>query len=240
MATTRKANDDDDEPRSVTLLAPRALALRPDVAPFALLYATALAAFATRPDLRDASAYACATILAAHVFVVLATYWSVEVRRGAHFCAVRSVQEASAVKVVPSAPGGRRQLCRLLRMRAGAAAPPCDGGGAGSGGGGEGDESAHFYWQRRKYVLVRAQDGASGPPRFERCAYPTERPLGEYLASRGIGSEAAVRALGAQFGPNEIAIPEPSFWELYAQQLLAPFFVFQLFCVALWSLDDYW
>ena len=35
-------------------------------------------------------------------------------------------------------------------------------------------------------------------------------------------------------------MPPPPFGELLAQQLSAPFFVFQLFCCALWALDEMW
>ena len=77
------------------------------------------------------------------------------------------------------------------------------------------------------------------PPAVSKLRYPSNRPAGEYLSTRGLEG-GAVAAVGDTFGANKLAIPVPSFWTVYQQQLTSPVCTFQVLCVLLWMLDEYW
>lgn len=61
-----------------------------------------------------------------------------------------------------------------------------------------------------------------------------------YWKSSGHTTEAKVTAAAENWGKNKFLVPLPQFYSMLKEQLLAPFFVFQVFCVGLWCLDEYW
>lgn len=42
------------------------------------------------------------------------------------------------------------------------------------------------------------------------------------------------------YGQNTIEIAVKSYWELFRSEILNPFYLFQIFSITLWCLDEYW
>lgn len=94
-----------------------------------------------------------------------------------------------------------------------------------------------FNFQKRTYVYSNRTNT------FEMIEYPTELAITEYISAAGSSSKtstADAEDRRFKFGRNVLEMPTPTFSELYVQHLLAPFFVFQVFCIFLWLLDEYW
>ena len=91
-----------------------------------------------------------------------------------------------------------------------------------------------FEYHRRRYVL----DAEEGTWTKVRCN--TKMPTSFFGKWRGMTDADQVFASGIRFGENKFDVRQPTFREMYKKQLLSPFTVFQIFCVGLWMLDDYW
>jgi cation-transporting ATPase 13A1 len=69
--------------------------------------------------------------------------------------------------------------------------------------------------------------------------FPTNSFLTLYQQTQGYTKENDQFLGKLKWGPNDFDIPIPKFLELLKEQLVAPFFVFQFFCMLLWCLDEY-
>lgn len=77
-------------------------------------------------------------------------------------------------------------------------------------------------------------------PRFRPVRYPIQFPLKWYSGWSGHETLLSCTVACRIYGRNTTALELPAFLELLAEQTVAPFFLFQVFCVVLWSLDEYW
>ncbi|XP_055975258.1 endoplasmic reticulum transmembrane helix translocase [Sorex fumeus] len=204
-----------------------ALLRRLTVLPFAgLLYPAWLGAAAAGcwgwgsswAQVPEAALLALAAICLAHALTVLSGHWSVH----AH-CALTCTPEydpnkVTMVKVVPTPNNGATELVCLRRDE-----------------GEDGQEVLSFEFQKIKY----SYDGLE-KKRFLPAAFPVANPFSFYQTCRGLQDTAEIRAAEKKFGSNKAEMVVPDFWELFKERATAPFFVFQVFCVGLWCLDEYW
>lgn len=94
-------------------------------------------------------------------------------------------------------------------------------------------ESVYFEFQNVKYGYNNKKVG------FEKLKYPSKGKISDFLLSTGHSEKEFIKS-HLKWGYNEFDIPLPGFLDLYLEHLIAPFFLFQVLCLFLWSLDDYW
>ncbi|XP_037362164.1 endoplasmic reticulum transmembrane helix translocase [Talpa occidentalis] len=166
----------------------------------------------------EAALLVLATICLAHALTVLSGHWSVH----AH-CALTCTPEydpskATFVKVVPTPNNGSTELVALHRDE-----------------GEDGQEVLSFEFQKIKYSY-----DALEKKRFLPVAFPVGNTFSYYQSNRGFQEDSEIRAAEKKFGSNKAEMVVPDFSELFKERATAPFFVFQVFCVGLWCLDEYW
>lgn len=127
---------------------------------------------------------------------------------------------AQLVKIVPMPHRGQAEVTPLQRTQIPG-----------------GKQVVWFSYQRDKFVYDEANNV------FARLAYPCDNQsltIEDYKQSQGLQSDEQLEEYRWEYGKNLFDIPIPTFKELFAEHAVAPFFVFQIFCVGLWCLDEYW
>ncbi|KAK4129868.1 hypothetical protein BT67DRAFT_412061 [Trichocladium antarcticum] len=159
-------------------------------------------------------------IITFQTLVWLCTHWSVNLNAAFTARGARSVEDAQLIKVVPVENAGSSEICKLVTESVGD------------------KTNLSFFFQKRRF-LWNPETRTFGTLAYEIDAEPKPK-LGAFQRSRGITDPAELRRLEHQYGTNTFDIPVPTFTELFKEHAVAPFFVFQIFCVGLWLLDEYW
>ncbi|SPP79475.1 manganese-transporting ATPase 13A1 [Drosophila guanche] len=242
-ATATTAGNLDDLVQYVTLHVRIPTPLSGVVLPFVPLYLTALylciyvygggdVAVATAQELissanqttadstiawNDIGFIAVLAIAFLHVLTLLFCYWSVHVLA---FLTCRKTKLPALnvlAKVVPTANNGNSKIVPIRATKLE-----------------DGTTEYFLVFQKTKYVWNEDRKT------FRAVEFPVNGLLKNYAASRGLESDEAVKRATTTYGNNEMDMVVPEFHELFLERATAPFFVFQVFSVGLWCMDDYW
>ncbi|KAM1366232.1 hypothetical protein ACFX2I_044366 [Malus domestica] len=205
----------------VDLLRTKSLLWRFDVWPFAILYALWLTTIVPSIDLVD-SGIVFGALVALHILVRLFTVWSVDFKCFVHYSKVNDIHQAGACKITPAKFSGSKEIVSLHFRKLGGSSSSVD------------VEEIYFDFRKQRYIFSKENDN------FCKLPYPTKESFGYYLKSTGHGSEAKVVAATEKWARNAFEYPQPTFQKLMKENCMEPFFVFQVFCVGLWCLDEYW
>ncbi|KAI3805687.1 hypothetical protein L1987_28277 [Smallanthus sonchifolius] len=99
-----------------------------------------------------------------------------------------------------------------------------------------GSSTDEIYFDFRKLCFIYSNEKNT----LFKLPYPSKETFGYYLKSTGHGTEAKVQVAAEKWGRNVFEYPQPTFQKLMKENCMEPFFVFLVFCVGLWCLDEYW
>ncbi|KAI1747161.1 hypothetical protein F4782DRAFT_522132 [Xylaria castorea] len=217
---------DNAQIRSAQLLSPLPFYLHAYVWPFTILWPI-FARYYYTPELYEKHISSsewtfvwCGTIITLQSLVWLSTNWSVDLKASFTATKAKKLEDAQLIKIIPIANAGSAEICALTRQKV------------------NDNTNLSFLFQKRRFLYDPAQQSFS-PLTYEIDAEPQPR-LDKFQACRGITTEAELSRLEQYYGTNTFDIPVPTFTELFKEHAVAPFFVFQIFCVGLWMLDEYW
>ncbi|XP_054714931.1 endoplasmic reticulum transmembrane helix translocase-like [Uloborus diversus] len=209
----------DDLVHSVTLYTSRRLLFHGYVGPFVILYLLWFYIWAFQygvSEYFEAGMIAVAIIGIFQILTCLFCHWSVHIQCLLSCNKVKTIMQACYVKVVPTPNNGSPEIVRLHQSK---------------------DEEGMNYWfkfQKTKYVYNNDKK------RFEGLNFPDNLPFKFYQEWKGFADELELKTAENKYGKNELEMVVPEFMELFKERATAPFFVFQVFCVGLWCLDEYW
>jgi manganese-transporting P-type ATPase len=198
----------------------RHLAFHGYVMPFVVSYATWLYIWLFYLDGLDNFELGCIGIAAigiVHILCCLFCYWFVSFRCFITCNKAKSIKAATLVKVIPTKHNGWPDIVPLSKR-----------------GTPDGDLEAVFVFQKTKFRYDPDRKQFLPPE------YPLHGTVKFYLQSKGLQTDKEQEHARKIFGINDTTMNIPKFVDLFIERATAPFFVFQVFCVGLWCLDEYW
>ncbi|EKJ77853.1 hypothetical protein FPSE_01946 [Fusarium pseudograminearum CS3096] len=217
---------DNPQIKSAELLRPLSFYLHAYIWPFTIVWPVFFA-FYLSPELygkyigaEEWTVVWVGTIITFQSLTWLSTHWSVDLEGKFTASKAKDVEDALLIKVIPIANAGTAEICKLIRDKAG------------------GKLNTSFLFQKRRFLYD------TDTKTFHTLKYDIDtepKPsIGHFQTSKGHQTQTELSRVEQHYGTNTFDIPVPTFTELFKEHAVAPFFVFQIFCVGLWMLDEYW
>lgn len=203
-----------------TLHNPIATALRPYVWPFVFLYPIFSYYYFLHYDEyiggQEWTFVFLGSIISLQLLLWLMPFWNVEIDRLFKTTVANSVETAKLIRLVPAPNNGASEICPIIRIK------------------NDEYEETSFVFQKRRFIYDPNTNTFS-PPKF---LIDSPQKISAFQKSEGLTKD--IDEISRKYGLNKFDIPVPTFTELFKEHAVAPFFVFQIFCVALWFLDEMW
>ncbi|XP_017761038.1 PREDICTED: manganese-transporting ATPase 13A1 isoform X2 [Eufriesea mexicana] len=161
----------------------------------------------------DAGLVGIAAIGVLQIFICLCCQWSVHIHTFLNCSSEKDPYKAKIAKVVPTPNNGSSELVKLHHSE---------------------QQEPWFIFQKTKYYWNSEKNS------FEGLQFPINHSVKHYSEWKGYLDEKDIAAAEEKYDKNKLDMVVPEFKELFKERAIAPFFVFQLFCVALWCFDKYW
>ncbi|XP_072937344.1 endoplasmic reticulum transmembrane helix translocase [Epargyreus clarus] len=223
MVSTKMQSSLDDLVQYVQLFKPVATVLQGTVLPFLIIYPVVFYFWIAVYDFDEnfeAGFVIVAAVATIQILMCLCCYWSVHIQCFLSCSAVKDPIHAEIAKVVPTSNNGFSEIVKLHHTKSTIKGNP--------------NPDVWFIFQKSKYVYDWNKKT------FCTVDFPINKTYEEYMESKGYLDDESIDVAEKEFGKNEMIMVVPEFMELFKERATAPFFVFQVFCVALWCLDKYW
>jgi manganese-transporting P-type ATPase len=150
-----------------------------------------------------------------NIVFTLSTLWSTKLRVLFQYSENKNPKESEFVYVIPKPHKGKEELCQIQKEK----------------------EVVYFEYQKIKFFYNEEKKD------FFKVNYPDKETMIYYKKLKGLNE---VGQITEKYGPNTFQIPNPNYLELLkgnftfknTEHVQAPFFIFQMFCCILWSLDE--
>ena len=200
------------------LLVPKADIFKPYVWPFLIIYPAYNYVFNNYYDVyfmgREWTFIYTLLLVSIHALIWLLPRWNLDMKVKFQYTTVNDLKSSTHILMKAKPSCGLSEICNIEKSPVQVA----------------------FKYQKRKF-LYNPKTETFSPPKF--FVDDEELIIENLKAIRGLSSEK-IPIIERHYGPNTFDIPVPTFLELFVEHMLAPFFVFQLFSISLWLMDEMW